>query len=146
MAFMLLAGVANPERLRHQSPGEWGRLLGLDRCPGPDVLRRKIAALADPPDAVRDWLLALASYWHAVDIEVQAELFFDGRDKVYTGRHRLTATTGFWANTPGGVPLLALPHEVNPGPRRVLWQDLLPELKRMGLASPPGGADADAGP
>ena len=87
MAFMLLARAANPERLGYQSPSDWGGLPDLDRCPAPDGLRRKIAALADLPDAVRNWLLALASYCYGADIEVQAALFFDGHVTVYTGRH-----------------------------------------------------------
>ena len=89
LAFMLLARVPNPERLRYQAPGEWGRLLGLDRCPAPDVLRRKIAALADPPGTVREWLLALASHWCSADLQVRAALFFDGHVKVYTGQRNL---------------------------------------------------------
>ena len=39
-AFLLLARVRNPERLRYEQPGEWGRLLGLDRSCAPDTLRR----------------------------------------------------------------------------------------------------------
>ena len=33
VAFMTLARVRNPESLRYQAPGEWGAILGLDRCP-----------------------------------------------------------------------------------------------------------------
>ena len=148
---MLLARVPNPERLRYQAPGEWGRLLGLDRCPAPDVLRRKIAALADPPETVCKWLFALASYWCSADLEVRAALFFDGHVKVYTGQRNLArhfvsrprqrlslpAAAGFWANVPGGAPLLALPQEVDPGLRRALWDDLLPQLQQLGLLPPP---------
>ena len=154
LAFMLLARVPNPERLRYQAPGEWGRLLGLDRCPAPDVLRRKIAALADPPETVRTWLLALASHWCSADLQVRAALFFDGHVKVYTGQRNLArhfvsrqrlslpAAAGFWANVPGGAPLLALPQEVDPGLRRALWDDLLPELEQLGLLPPPAADPA----
>ena len=154
LAFMLLARVPNPERLRYQAPGEWGRLLGLDRCPAPDVLRRKIAALADPPETVRTWLLALASHWCSADLQVRAALFFDGHVKVYTGQHNLArhfvsrqrlnlpAAAGFWANVPGGAPLLALPQEVDPGLRRALWDDLLPQLEQLGLLPPPAADPA----
>ena len=37
-----------PSACATRPPGEWGRLLGLDRCPAPDVLRRKIAAPRRP--------------------------------------------------------------------------------------------------
>ena len=151
---LLLARVPNPERLRYQAPGEWGRLPGLDRCPAPDVLRRKIAALADPPGTVREWLLALASYWCSADLQVRAALFFDGHVKVYTGQRNLArhfvsrqrlslpAAAGFWANVPGGAPLLALSQEVDPGLRRALWDDLLPELEQLGLLPPPAADPA----
>ena len=42
LAFLVLARVRNPEALRHQPPGEWGAILGLDRCPEVKTLRRKI--------------------------------------------------------------------------------------------------------
>ena len=33
VAFMALAGVGSMKQLRYQSPGEWGKILGLDRLP-----------------------------------------------------------------------------------------------------------------
>ena len=44
VACMTLARVRNPEALRYQAPGEWGAILGLDRCPEPKTLRRKVAS------------------------------------------------------------------------------------------------------
>ena len=41
---LFLARVRNPEALRHQVPGEWGAIPGLDRCPEVKTLRRKIKA------------------------------------------------------------------------------------------------------
>ncbi len=40
LAFMTLARVRNPESLRYRPPGEWGAILGLDRCPEVKTLRR----------------------------------------------------------------------------------------------------------
>ena len=45
-AFLLLGRVRCAERLRYQQPGEWGALLGLDRCPCPRSLRRRTRQLA----------------------------------------------------------------------------------------------------
>ena len=45
-ALLLLGRVRSPERLRYQQPGEWGALLGLDRCPCPRTLRRRTRQLA----------------------------------------------------------------------------------------------------
>ena len=46
LAFLFMARVRNPEALRHEAPGEWGAVLGLDRCPEAKTLRRKVRALA----------------------------------------------------------------------------------------------------
>ena len=103
---------------------------------------------------MREWLLALASHWCSADLQVRAALFFDGHVKVYTGQRNLArhfvsrqrlslpAAAGFWANVPGGAPLLALPQEVDPGLRRALWDDLLPELEQLGLLPPPAADPA----
>ena len=63
VACMTLARVRNPEGLRYQAPGEWGAILGLDRCPEPKTLRRKIRLLASAEHTVRDWQSALAHDW-----------------------------------------------------------------------------------
>ena len=55
VAFMALARVRNPEALRYQAPGEWGAILGLDRCPEPKTLRRKLKLLASAEHTVREW-------------------------------------------------------------------------------------------
>ena len=57
-AFLLLARVRNAEGLRYQQPGEWGALLGLDRCPCPRTLRLRTRQLADSP-RLAEWTAAL---------------------------------------------------------------------------------------
>ena len=39
LAFMALARMKNVESLRYCSPGEWGKLLGIDRIPETKMLR-----------------------------------------------------------------------------------------------------------
>ena len=56
VACMTLARVRNPEALRYQAPGEWGAILGLDRCPEPKTLRRKLRLLSDAEHTVRAWI------------------------------------------------------------------------------------------
>ena len=61
-AFLLLGRVRCAERLRYQQPGEWGALLGLDRCPCPRTLRRRtrqLAAAKGLPAWVGYWVHAL---------------------------------------------------------------------------------------
>jgi hypothetical protein len=45
LAFMALARLESIESLRYSAPGEWGKLLGLDRVPEVRTLRAKIALL-----------------------------------------------------------------------------------------------------
>ena len=152
LAFLLLARVRNPEQLRYQQPGEWGRLLGLDRCCAPDTLRRKLAQLCDQPVAVQAWADQLARHWLADEQDALAALFVDGHVKVYTGQARLPkhfvsrqrlqlpADTGFWIHQRGGKPLLCLRQQVDPGMVEVMREQLLPELQQLGLLPPPAAA------
>ena len=75
LAFMFLARVRNAERLRYEQPGEWGALLGLDRCPEARTLRRKLDQLAADPEALHAWRAALAGQWAADDPATAATLF-----------------------------------------------------------------------
>ena len=157
LAFLLLARVRNPEQLRYQQPGEWGRLLGLDRCCAPDTLRRKLAQLCDQPVAVQAWADQLARHWLADEQDALAALFVDGHVKVYTGQARLPkhfvsrqrlqlpADTGFWIHQPGGKPLLCLRQQVDPGMVEVLREQLLPELQQLGLLRTPFGLETGRG-
>ena len=74
LAFMTLARVRNPESLRYQPPGEWGAILGLDRCPEVKTLRRKIALVAGDEASVRTWQLALAKRWQEEEPDLWATL------------------------------------------------------------------------
>jgi hypothetical protein len=46
LAFMALARIETIESLGYSAPGEWGKLLGLDRVPEVRTLRAKIQLLA----------------------------------------------------------------------------------------------------
>ena len=86
LAFLTLARVRNPEALRHQAPGEWCAILGLDRCPEVKTLCGKIKALGQDVQRVRDWQASLAAGWMAEEPDVCATLSVDGHVKVYSGR------------------------------------------------------------
>ena len=64
-AMLLLARVRSFEGLRRQSPGEWGALPGLDRCPEVKTMRQLVRQLAADPQAVRAYGSALAADWLA---------------------------------------------------------------------------------
>ena len=84
---MTLARVRNPEALRYQAPGEWGAILGLDRCPEAKTLRRKLRLLASAEHTVRDWQAELARSWASEHDDDWATLAVDGHVKVYAGRN-----------------------------------------------------------
>ena len=58
LAFMALARLASIEALRYSAPGEWGKLLGLDRVPEVRTLREKIRLLAQE-DGPGQWSAAV---------------------------------------------------------------------------------------
>jgi hypothetical protein len=47
LAFLSLARIKSIEALRYHAPGEWGKLLGVDRAPEVRTIRGKLKHLAD---------------------------------------------------------------------------------------------------
>src|SRR5208283_4496306 len=62
LAFMTLARLRSVEALRYYSPGEWGKLLGIDRAPEVRTLRIKLKHLADEEQAFA-WIAELCQDW-----------------------------------------------------------------------------------
>ena len=146
VAFMTLARVRNPESLRYQAPGEWGAILGLDRCPETKTLRRKIRLLTSAEHTVRDWQSALARTWATEHDDDWATLAVDGHVKVYTGRKGrlpkhfvarqklcLPASVSYWVNALGGAPLLCLHKALDPKLIKAIEQDVVPHLQHLGV-------------
>ena len=146
VAFMTLARVRNPESLRYQAPGEWGAILGLDRCPETKTLRRKIRLLASAEHTVRDWQSALARTWATEHDDDWATLAVDGHVKVYAGRKGrlpkhfvarqklcMPASVSYWINALGGMPLLCLHKALDPKLIKALEQDVVPHLQHLGV-------------
>ena len=67
LALALLALVRCPslEQTRYQAPGEWGKLLGLDRLPEVKTLREKIALFCAQEGRAAQWQSRLAQEWMA---------------------------------------------------------------------------------
>ena len=146
VAFMTLARVRNPESLRYQAPGEWGAILGLDRCPETKTLRRKIRLLTSAEHTVRDWQSALARTWATEHDDDWATLAVDGHVKVYAGRNGrlpkhfvarqklcMPASVSYWINALGGMPLLCLHKALDPKLIKALEQDVVPHLQQLGV-------------
>lgn len=140
-AFLALCRLKSLEQLRYYPPGEWGKLLGLDRVPEVGTLREKLAHLADQEQAMA-WNAVLSQDWMQ-ELPVGAAAFcVDGHVRVYHGdqtllpRHYvarqklcLRATTDYWVNALDGRPFFLLNKAVDPGLLQVLEQEIIPRLK-----------------
>ena len=160
VACMTLARVRNPESLRYQAPGEWGAILGLDRCPETKTLRRKLRLLASAEHTVRDWQSALARTWATEHEDDWATLAVDGHVKVYAGRNGrlpkhfvarqklcMPASVSYWINALGGTPLLCLHKALDPKLIKAIEQDVVPHLQQLGVIpeAPPDLTKPQAG-
>ena len=152
-ACLLLGRVRTAEALRYQQPGEWGALLGLDRCPCARTLRRRTRQLA-AAEGLADWIGQLSQAWCADDPDAVATLYVDGHVQVYSGQGRLPkhfvsrqrlalpAAVSYWVHALGGTPLLCLHRPVDAGLVREIWQGIVPQLRQLGLL-PEGAGAAD---
>ena len=138
LAFMYLCRIKNPEQLKHTSPGEFGKLLGLDRIPEAKNLRKKISQIVTQQKA-RQWNSELARSW--VEKEETYFYYVDGHVKVYSGykanlgkKHIsrlklcLPGMTEFWVNNSEGLPYFVVTGEVNEKMQQMILEKILPEL------------------
>jgi len=85
LAFMALCRIKTTEKLRGQSPGEFGKLLGLDRIPEVRCLRMKMDELS-AGERAKKWAAHLSGYWMQSEPEAVGTLYIDGHVRVYHGR------------------------------------------------------------
>ena len=140
LALMALARVKCVESLRYQSPGEWGKLLGLDRIPEARTLREKIKILTEGGEP-RQWAGALSEQWLDMEPDLAGVFYIDGHVRVYHGRQTelprhyvsrqklcLRATIDFWVNAMDGRPFFLVNKAIDPGLLTVLEQEIVPRL------------------
>lgn len=63
LGLMALARIQSLEQLRYEAPGEWGKLLGLDRIPEVRTLRAKLKLLCTDGGQALRWNAALTQQW-----------------------------------------------------------------------------------
>jgi hypothetical protein len=142
LGFMALARIRSLEQLRYEAPGEWGKLLGLDRIPEVRTLRAKLKLLCQDLGRAMRWNVQLAKEWIARQKDTDLYFYCDGHVRVYHGeqtslpRHYvarerlcLRATTDYWVNAMDGQPFLYVNKEVDPGLIATLKQDVIPWLE-----------------
>jgi hypothetical protein len=81
---MALCRIKTVEKIRGHSPGEFGKLMGLDRVPEVRCLREKLDQLS-VEDAAKQWSAHLSRHWMQVDPEAAGTLYVDGHVRVYHG-------------------------------------------------------------
>jgi hypothetical protein len=158
IAFLALARVPSLEALRYEPPGEWGKLLGLDRIPEVRTLREKIQILCEDGQEVRKWTSTLAREWMEAEPESAGTLYIDGHVRVYHGgltqlprryvaRQRLClrGTTDYWVHAMDGQPFFVVTQAVDPGLLKVLEEQIVPRLVRE-VPAQPGPAELAADP
>jgi hypothetical protein len=140
LGFLALARVKSLEQLRYEAPGEWGKLLGLDRVPEVRTLRDKVNHLASTGQPV-PWSAALCSDWMTAAPQAAQICYVDGHVRVYHGsqtllpkhyvsRQRLClrATVDYWVNAMDGQPFFVISQDIDPGLVSVVRNQLLPRL------------------
>ena len=142
LALMALTRVKTIEDLRYCAPGEWGKLIGLDRIPEVRTLREKLIALSHN-GAPAKWSAHLCRQWMQADTESCGVFYIDGHVRVYHGaqtklpRHHvsreklcLRATVDYWINAMGGRPFFFINKAVDPGLIQVLEHEIVPRLEQ----------------
>jgi hypothetical protein len=158
LASLALARVQSLEQVRYQSPGEWGKLMGLDRIPEVRTLRQKLALLADDTERTARWAGDLARDWMAHDVQAAGVLLIDGHTRVYHGsltklprryitRERLClrATTDYWVNALDGQPFFCVTQPIDPGLQKTLEADIIPRLLQD-VPAQPSASELEADP
>ncbi len=157
LAVMALARLKSVERLRYSPPGEWGKVLGLDRIPEVRTLREKIGCLAQGTGAI-EWSAELCQQWMQEAPLSAGVLYVDGHVRVYHGgqtklprhyvaRQRLClgATADYWVNAMDGKPFFVVSTAVDPGLLQVLEQQIVPRLEAE-VPGQPSSAELAADP
>lgn len=142
VAYMALCRIKTVEQLQYHSPGELGKLMGLDRVPEVRCLRNKLAQMSEN-DAPEKWSALLSKDWMHANSELAGALYVDGHVRVYHGektklprryvsRQRLClrGTSDYWVNDVIGQPYFVVNRPVDQGLLEALRTDIVPRLLR----------------
>ncbi len=140
LAYMALCRIKTVEQLQYESPGELGKLLGLDRVPEVRCLRMKLTQLSQD-NAPEIWAGLLSQQWLQADSELAGTLYVDGHVRLYHGkqtalpkryvsRQRLCmrGTTDYWTNDALGQPFFRVERPIDQGMLEALHSDIVPRL------------------
>lgn len=137
-AMMYLCRLSNPEQLKTIAPGEYGKLMGLDRVPETNCLRRKLHQV-NRQNRGQQWSAYLSNQW----IEEESPHFFyiDGHTQIYYGhkanlgkkyiaRQKLCmpGVSDYYVNDGNGLPYFYIRGELNEKLLEMLKHHIIPQL------------------
>jgi len=120
---MAMSRIKSTEQLKKYPPGEFGKLIGLDRIPELGHFRKKVQQIV-VQNKTKELQNELFKEW----VSTMPEIFFyiDGHVRVYHGKKAnlskryvsreklcLSGTTEFWINDQQGMPLMVITGELN---------------------------------
>jgi len=140
LAFMALCRIKTSEKIRGQAPGEFGKILGLDRIPEVRCLRLKMDQMS-AGNAAEQWAAHLSRHWMQADPDAAGVLYVDGHVRVYHGHLTklprryvsrdklcLRGSTDYWVNDAIGRPFFVVEKVVDAGLLNTLRNDIVPRL------------------
>jgi len=140
LAYMALCRIKAVEQLQYETPGELGKLMGLDRIPEVRCLRKKLSQLSQN-EAPQQWAAVLSRDWMEQNPELAGMLYADGHVRLYHGQQTqlprryvarqrlcLRGTTDYWINDALGQPFFSVERPVDHGLLEALRSDVVPRL------------------
>ena len=143
LAYMALCRIRAVEQLQYESPGELGKLMGLDRVPEVRCLRQKLRQLSQAQDdkAPDIWAGLLSKDWMDDEPELAGTLYVDGHVRLYHGKNTelprryvsrqrlcLRGTTDYWVNDALGQPFFSIERPIDHGMLEAIENDVVPRL------------------
>jgi hypothetical protein len=145
---MALCRIKAVEQLQYETPGELGKLMGLDRIPEVRCLRKKLSELSQEKAPDR-WAAVLSKEWMEQRPQLAGTLYVDGHVRLYHGKQTqlprryiarqrlcLRGTTDYWVNDALGLPFFSVERPIDHGLLEALRTDIVPRLLKDVPAQP----------
>lgn len=158
LGLMALARVRTVEQLRYEDPGEWGKLVGLDRIPEVRTLRAKLGCMTADAKRVGAWSSSLTRDWMDGDCAAAGTLYVDGHMRAYWGKQTplprryssrqrlcLRGMMDYWVNDKQGLPFFVVQTPFSDGLLHMLEHEIVPRLLEQ-VPSQPTQQQLDADP
>lgn len=140
LSFLVLLRLKSLEGIRYISPGEMGKLVGLDRIPEVRTMREKMDIFVQR-GRVNQWQTFLSKSWMESSGDLSGALYVDGHVRVYHGKQTklprryiarlrlcLRGTTDYWVNDALGQPFFVVSTPLTDGLLSMLRTTIVPRL------------------